>query len=231
MLPINSNLTKRTVHCADALIWLKDSPDFKDCSFVASLPDISEFPSYSLLEWKQWFTETASLILSRCPDEGVSVFYQSDIKVDGVWVDKSFIIQKAAEAIGAELLWHKIICRAPAGTSTFGRPSYSHILCFSKGVRAALDKSTADVLHEMGEKTWQRGMGSEACVMIAKFIQTQTKTTTVVNPFCGEGSMLAAANEFDLNAIGIERSPKRAAKAQKLLLSREGKNWIFKNEE
>jgi hypothetical protein len=90
------------------------------------------------------------------------------------------------------------------------------MLCFSKSLKVDIAKSTPDVLPDLGEKTWQRGMGLEACMLAAKFIAEQTTTTTVVNPFCGEGSMLAVANAYNLSAIGIERSPKRAAKARVL---------------
>ncbi len=163
--------------------------------------------------------------LAATPDNGVTIFYQSDIKRDGTWVDKSYLCQKAAEAEGRALLWHKIVCRHPAGSVTYGRPSYSHILCFSKEVRAPVEASTADVLPEAGEKTWTRGMGIEACLLVARFIAEHTQTTTVIHPFCGEGSMLAAANALGLSAIGIERSPKRAEKARKLTLDLEARAW------
>lgn len=219
-------MTVRIVHCEDALKWLGTSTVEEDFSFVASMPDFSEFPGLTLTQWKEWFIEAAHLIMSRCPDEGVSVFYQSDIKHEGVWIDKAYLCQKAAEKLGIDLIWHKIICRAPIGVATFGRPSYSHILCFSKRLRPSLSMSTADVLPQVGDKTWQRGMGLEASLMVAKFIAEQTKTKTVINPFCGQGSMLAAANQLGLNAIGIERSPKRAQKARLLKISSDLKSFI-----
>ena len=217
----------REVFTDDAIDWLTKATVQPGTSFVASMPDISEFPGYSLTKWKEWFVQTATLILSRCPDEGVTIFYQSDIKHEGTWVDKGYLCQKAAESLAQELLWHKIICRSPAGIATFGRPAYSHMLCFSKSTRAEVSKSTPDVLPDLGEKTWTRGMGLEACLLAAKFIKEQTPTSTVINPFCGEGSMLAAANALDLNAIGIERSPKRAEKARALTLEKTQKSWKF----
>jgi hypothetical protein len=216
----------RQVFCEDALAWLERSPVLDGCSLVGSLPDISEFQTYTLDQWKNWFLSTAKLILSRCPQDGVVIFYQSDIKQEGQWVDKGHLCQKAAEELNFHLLWHKIACRFPAGTVTFGRPAYSHILCFSKGVVPDLGKSTADVIPELGEKTWVRGMGLEATVMIAKFVAEQTASRTLVNIFCGEGSMLAAANKFHLNSIGIERRPKRAEKARSLQLSDDLKSWL-----
>lgn len=220
-------MSTRTVLCEDAIDWLTKLEPIAGSSFVASMPDISEFPGYSLQQWKEWFVHAATLILSRTPENGVSIFYQSDIKMDGTWVDKGYLTQKAAENLGHELLWHKIICRSPAGIATFGRPAYSHMLCFSKSLRVDVAKSTADVVPDLGEKTWQRGMGLEACLMAAKFIKEQTSSTQMINPFCGEGSMLAAANAYELDALGIERSPKRAEKARSLQLLKDKKNWEF----
>ena len=219
----------RIVYCEDAIPWLSSSPVLEGCSLVGTMPDFSEFPSFTLEEWKNWFTETAKLIMSKCPDDGVSIFYQTDIKIEGHWVDKSYFIQKAAESLGLNLLWHKIVCRAPAGIVTFGMPSYSHILCFSKNILALVSKSSTDILPDMGEKTWVRGMGLNASLMIAKFIATQTNSHTIVNPFCGQGAVLAGANAYGLKAIGIERSPKRALKSKTLRISKDFKSWEAEN--
>lgn len=216
----------RTVHCEDALVWLNNQTPLEGCSLIASMPDISEFQQFTLAQWKEWFYNTAELVLSKTPDDGVTIFFQSDIKVDGTWVDKSYICQKAAESLGRELLWHKIFCRAPVGTTTFGRPAYSHMICFSKNVRVDVSKSTPDVIPDLGEKTWERGMGLEASVMAAKFILKQTTTRTLVHPFCGEGSMLAACEFIGLNSVGIERSPKRAERARLLRMAPDGKSFL-----
>lgn len=220
-------MTPRSVFCEDAILWLETREIQTGCSLVSSMPDISEFPGFSINEWKSWFVKTASLILSKTDPDGVTIFYQSDIKHEGTWVDKGYLCQKAAEALGHELLWHKVICRSPAGIATFGRPSYSHMLCFSKKLKVDISKSTADVIPDLGDKTWQRGMGLEACLMAAKFIAEQTPTKIVINPFCGEGSMLAALRVFELEAIGIERSPKRAEKAKRLEAIKEKSGWSF----
>lgn len=217
---------ERIIHCADAIEWLKTQPVPESSSMIASLPDISEFQNFTLPHWKEWFQGVARLVLERTPDNGVTIFFQSDIKYEGTWVDKSFLIQKVAEELGHELLWHKVICRSPAGIATFGRPSYSHLLCFSKKFRLTdLGKSTPDVMPDLGDKTWARGMGMNACVMIAKFIKEQTNSQTLVHPFCGEGSMVSVAETFGLNTIGIEKTPKRADKARRLQVSANGKTW------
>lgn len=206
----------RIVHHADAIPWLRNQGVLAGVSFITSLPDYSEFPKKTLLEWKCWFKETASLILACTPVDGVAIFYQRDRKRDGIWVDKSFLLQKAAEESGHELLWHKIVCRAPPGQPTFGSTGYSHLLCFSKGIRPDLAISTADVLPQAGSTTWTRGMGVKACAQACQFVLKHTNTRTIVDPFCGHGTVLAVANELGLDAVGVELGRKRAEKAQTL---------------
>ncbi len=206
----------RLIHHADAITWLREQPTLQGCSVVTSLPDVSEFASLNLSEWKAWFVEAARLVFSRCPDDGVSIFYQSDIKRDGVWIDKGFLIQKAAESIGHELIYHKIICRSQPSTVTYGPPGYSHLLCFSKSVRMDLSKSTPDVLPLAGKTTWTRGMGIEACKLACQIIAEHTSSHTIIDPFCGHGTVLAVANDFGFNAVGVEVVRKRAKIAQNL---------------
>lgn len=216
----------REVICADGVEWLKSYKNQEGRSFLGSMPDISEFPGYSLSQWKEWFQSTAELILEKTSLNGVTIFFQSDIKVDGIWIDKGYIVQKAAEKLGHELLWHKIFCRAPAGTIMFGRPAYSHMLCFSKTIRPDISKSTADVIPDLGQKTWPRGMGLEASLFASHFVKKHTNTNILVNPFCGEGSVLAAANYVGLHSIGIEKSSKRAEKARNLKVNSDGSGFL-----
>ncbi len=208
---------QRIVHTADALVWLSENGPLPGCSLIASLPDYSEFPSLSLGEWKTWFETAAERTLAACPDDGVTLFFQSDIKHEGEWVDKAFLVQKAAERLGHRQLWHKIVCRLPAGQTTYGRPGYSHLLAFSKGIKADPARSTADVLPRLGEMSWARGMGAEACLAAIRFVLSHTQSRTIVNPFCGQGSVLATANELGLNAIGIDKSPKQSRKARTIV--------------
>jgi hypothetical protein len=206
----------RTVHCVDAIAWLEAQPVLEGCSLIASLPDVSEFPQLSLEEWKRWFMRAARLVIERTPPEGVAIFYQSDVKKEGAWVDKGYLVSRAAEEASARTLWHKIVCRRPAGTVTFGRPAYSHLIAFSRGLSLDLARSSPDVLPEAGESLWTRGMGRLACELACRFVADQTSTRTVVNPFCGRGTVLATANDLGLRAIGIELSPKRARQSRTL---------------
>jgi hypothetical protein len=205
----------RIIHHTEAFAWLEKQPVL-EASFITSMPDFSEFPNRCLEDWKKWFCQGATRIFEKCSPDGVAIFYQRDRKVDGTWIDKSYLIQRSAEEEGIPLLWHKIVCRAPPNQPTFGSTGYSHLLCFSKNIRAEMTVSTADILPHAGETTWTRGMGIKACQVSVNFVKNHTSTKTIVDPFCGHGTVLAVANALGLDAIGVEKGRKRAEKAEQL---------------
>ena len=208
----------REVHCTDGVAWLKAQHFGPEVAVVTSLPDSSEIPSLGFEGWRRWFIDTAALICSAVNENSVAIFYQTDVKHDGRWVDKGFLVSLGAESAGSFCLWHKIVCRAPAGITTFGRPAYAHVLCFSRSLRLSKAQASADVLPRLGEMTWARAMGMEACESIAQFLTKHTSPGTVVDPFCGVGTMLAVANRWGLDSIGVQLSAKRAERSMRLTL-------------
>jgi hypothetical protein len=143
------------------------------------------------------------------------VFFQSDIRHRGVWVDKAYLVQKAAEGVGADLVFHKIVCRHAPGTRTQGRASYSHLLAFTRGAALIPKKPAADVLPDAGDMPWSRAMGTRACEAACRFLLDETAALRVVDPFCGKGTVLAVANALGLAALGVEISGKRCRAARK----------------
>lgn len=208
----------RLVIQGDALVWLAENPAHPGDAVVTSLPDVSELPELGpgLDGWKSWFVNTAATLLRWLPPGSPCLFFQSDIRHHGQWVDKSYLIQRAAEAVGATLVFHKIVCRHPAGTLTQGRPSYSHLLAFSSGEPLVPKKPSADVLPDAGEMPWSRAMGARACEAACRFLLNETSARRVVDPFCGKGTVLAVANALGLDALGVELSGKRCRAARKL---------------
>ena len=221
MLPVAEPgpVPARLVVQADALSWIEETAAHPLDAVVTSLPDVSELPALGpgLDGWKRWFVATAARVM-RWPAPGMpSLFFQSDIRHHGVWVDKAFLVQQAAEIVGATLVFHKIVCRHAPGTLTQGRPSYSHLLAFQLGGEALIArKPSADVLPEAGEMAWSRAMGTRACEAACRFLLDETPARRVVDPFCGKGSVLAVANALGLDALGVELSAKRCRAARKL---------------
>jgi hypothetical protein len=209
----------RVIHHADGIAWLNASALPADHAVVTSLPDHSELPALEVSAWKAWFAGTAELVCRQVADQAVAIFFQTDVKHQGTWIDKAYLVQRGAEQAGASLLWHKIVCRQPPGAITFGRPAYAHLLCFSRGLRLAAAQSSADVLPGLGSMPWSRAMGVDVCHAVARFLLRDTACRTVVDPFCGLGTMLAVANAHGLDAVGVELSRRRVEKARRLELT------------
>ncbi len=211
-------MTRRVV-CADAFEWLASNPAEAGMSVVTSLPDASELPKLSFEQWRAWFVDSARTLIRWVPDDGVAIFYQSDVRRRGMWIDKGYLVMRAADEEGACLVWHKIVCRSPPGTVAPDRPSYSHMICVSRGPRAFPQRPGPDVLPDAGASSWTRAMGVEACTVACAYLRDETDTRVVVDPFCGRGSLLAVAEAMGLSAIGVEISPRRCRAARSLVVT------------
>ncbi len=185
-------------------------------SVVTSLPDLSELHALGLGGWRAWFIDAASRVIRWVPPDGVAIFFQSDVRLGGKWIDKSYLINRAIEEAGASLVWHKIVCRKPPGSVAIGRPSYSHMLCASRGDRASPLRPGPDVLPDAGLMPWSKAMGVEACRVACRFLREETSTRVVVDPFCGRGTVLAVANTFGFDALGVDLGAKRCRAARVL---------------
>jgi hypothetical protein len=209
---------ERTVHNTDGAQWLRDHGLAPGQAVLTSLPDSSELKRLRFAAWREWFVDTTALIVRALPERSAAIFYQTDVKRDGTWVDKSFLVQRGIEAAGASLLWHKIVCRAPAGVATFARPGYAHMLCTSRGLTDDAERATPDVLPALGKMTWPRAIGLEAAHAAVLWLRDHAGATCIVDPFCGVGTALAVANRCGLAAIGVEIAPGRAGKARDLAI-------------
>ncbi len=209
-------MATREVHVGDGVAWVRNHAFSPAESVITSLPDVSEV-NMTLADWRFWFVDTVATIAARITDTAAAIFYQTDIKVDGRWIDKGHLVHLGADLSGAHCLWHKVVCRAPAGTTTFGRPAYAHLMCFSRSLRCDPGRSSADVLPRMGEMPWARAMGTAACRVAVRFAAIHAAAETIIDPFCGLGTALAVANAHGLNAIGVELSTKRAKRARELV--------------
>ena len=203
-----------TIVQGDGLQWLRDHPAAPGTSAITSLPDLSELPELSYQAWQHWFVAAARAVLGWVPASDMAIFYQSDVLHERAWVSKCHLVMQAAEAEAARLVWHKIVCRRAPGTSTWGRASYSHMLCFTRGEPPPIQAASPDVLPDAGAATWSRGMGLAACEAACRYLQKHTGSRRIVDPFCGRGSVLACANALGFEVIGVELSRKRCRAAR-----------------
>lgn len=182
---------------------------------MTSLPDVSEV-SLPLAQWRKWFTSAVSLVIESVPSESAALFFQSDIKRDGEWIDKGALVVRAAEDAGAKVLFHKIVCRRPPGMLTMGRPGYTHLIAVSRAMKCPDVLPIPDVITDAGRQPWVRAMGVRAAAHAVRFALDQVGAKTIFDPFCGVGTVLAVANGFGLDAIGVEKAKKRAEQSRAL---------------
>lgn len=210
---------ERQVIHGEALAWLAANRSTPESSIVTSLPDVSEVPERGFDGWRTWFIDCARQLLQWLPSDGTAIFFQSDVRRGGVWVDKSYLVLRAAEEAGAALLWHKIVCRKPPGTITHGRASYSHLLCLAQPRALSPKRPGPDVLADAGDMPWSRAMGVNACKLACRFLIDETPTRRVVDPFCGHGTVLAVANAMGLDALGVDISVRQCRAAKRLVVA------------
>jgi hypothetical protein len=215
--PVKS-VSAREVVCADAIAWMRERGPVAGACAITSLPDVSEV-GLALPVWRSWFLEAVRLVIAAVPDGSAALFFQSDIKRDGVWIDKGALVTRAAEDAGARILFHKIVCRRPPGILTMGRPGYTHLIAVSRAMKCPDVLPIPDVITDAGRQPWVRAMGVRAAAHAVRFARDQVRATTVLDPFCGVGTVLAVANAFGLDAIGVEKSAKRAAQSRQLTIS------------
>ena len=210
--------SSRVVVQADASSWLTDNDAEPGDAIITSLPDVSELPALGpgLDGWKSWFMRAAAQVMRWPLRSSGCVFFQSDVRHLGTWVDKSYLVQRAAEGIGASLLFHRIVCRKPPGTLSQGRASYSHLLGFTLGAVPAPKRPLADVLPDPGHMPWSRAMGTAACDAACRYLVEELGAKRIVDPYCGRGTVLAVANELGIDSLGVELSAKRCRAARKL---------------
>lgn len=233
----------REVLCEDALLWLEAMGEQglpAGCCVLTGVPDIHEVDpegKNGIDEYQKWFQRVVELVLTRIPEGSLAIFMQTDVKVQSEhtavsrlgnegcywrWLDKSYLAISAMERVpGARLLWHKIIFAGLVGGGG-GRNSsvagYSHFLCFTKGEKPEPLGSFPfpDVLRK-GLSTWVAGSGAQALEEVCTYLVARG-CSLVVDPFCGEGAVLAVANALGIGALGVELSKKRA----KLALRQDG---------
>jgi hypothetical protein len=209
---------RREVECADAIPWMAARGVMASACAITSLPDVSEV-GLPLSVWRTWFLDAVQLVVKCVPDESAAVFFQSDIKRDGVWIDKGALVIRAAEDAGARVLFHKIICRRPPGHMTGGRPGYTHLIAVSRAIKCPDVLAIPDVIADAGRLTWIRAMGIRAAAHAVRFARDQVGAKTIFDPFCGVGTVLAVANALGLDALGVEKARKRCEQARHLVVT------------
>ena len=203
----------REIVCADAIAWMRTRGRIDGACAVTSLPDVSEVGK-TLPVWREWFLGAVRLVVESVPDDSAALFFQSDIKRDGAWIDKGALVIRATEDAGARVLFHKIVCRRPPGMLTQGRPGFTHLIAVSRAMKCSDILPIPDVITDAGRSLWVRAMGVRAAAHAVRFARDQVGAKLIFDPFCGVGTIPAVANALGLPALGLELEKMRCEQAR-----------------
>lgn len=224
---------RREVVCADAVEWLRRPGVVPEGACVlTSLPDSSEVRAFAptIEAWQAWFVEAARAVLQALPPRAIAVFYQTDVRLPGIGqVSKAYLVLKAAaEVDGAVLLWHKVVHFGSIDqqSSHGGSVGFTHLLCFwRQGVGSETFEDCGSMVPDIvarGQKPWRLRkaaccMGANATLSVLKWVRRRLPNVdTVIDPFCGAGTVLAIGNTLGLRAIGVDISRPRCKQAARL---------------
>lgn len=202
----------------DALVWLRQQPNQSVDNFVTGICDLDETDEPGNMgKYLNFFREVTQLVLSKLHPDGYAVFIQTDRKYQRQWIDKSHIISKIARGfdVPLKMVWHKIVLHRGVNRTDLHRPTYAHMLCYSRN--GTTGEATPDVL-PVSTKLYKNGTPVGAAESAIKFIKRYSKSgKTVVDPFVGQGTIPAIANYHGLNAIGIDIDAKQVDIARKMI--------------
>lgn len=164
-------------------------------------------------EYEEFFRQAVRLCLSVVKDTGYCIFTQTDRKYKG-WLDKGYWITDEAYNAGFHMVWKKISLNTEPEKVSLFRPSYSHMLCFTK--EGPVGKAFPDVVYS-GPHLYTHGFGLHAIEVCIQYLKEQ-KVKSVLDPFVGSGTTLALANLYGLDATGVDISEAQCKAARTLKL-------------
>ncbi len=198
MIDLLNDTAKRTVINSDAHDWLKINKGQK--AIITSLPDMEEI-GQPLEDWINWIKLTCELLINSLSDDGIIIFYQTDRKYNGRNIDKKTLITNEFISRGYNNIFNKIVLKQNPDTINLFRPTFTNLFGFSKKVKSG--KASPDVIFA-GKMIYKNAMGFNACEAAIKFIDSKIGKQTIVDPFCGQGSVLKISNLLNFDSIGID---------------------------
>ena len=85
-------ITIMNIICADSIKWFTDQPLESINNVLTGLPDMNEMGMENIEEYLNFVRNMTELILTRLKPNGYAIFIQTDRKINGQWLDKSYYI-------------------------------------------------------------------------------------------------------------------------------------------
>jgi len=218
----------------DSVKLLKMTQDASIPTVVTGLPDMQELSISDIGTYLTWFKKAANLIFQKTRPDGYVIFIQTDRKVGGEWIDKSYWLTDCAYNNNWRLMWHKLCLNRPVGSANLHRPTYSHILCYSVNGRPG--NGLADAIStKASDRLYDNATPMVALELVMSFLEGKIPRSKkyssqdvihpnrsgyqIVDPFVGQGSVVYMALLHNYSAFGIDIDPNQIALAEELIRS------------
>ena len=201
--------------CDDAFKWLETQKDTSLPTIVTGIPDLDELENLNknemtVQEYSDFFKSAVKLIMKKVQDDQYIIFMQTDRKMKGQWIDKSYLANTVANELDIHLLWHKIIQNRDG--IYLQRPTYTHLLAFSK--KGTPGEAFQDIV-SCGQHLYKNGSSPNATCHIMHFLNKK-KIKHIIDPFSGRGTIPFIASLFKINSIAIDIDPKQCQYAKSI---------------
>jgi hypothetical protein len=222
---MSSELKNWNIICDDSLKWLSRQNDRSIANVLTGLPDMNEV-NMELPQYLEFFRTIADLIFKKLSDYGYAIFIQTDRKFDGQTIDKSYHLTDVAYKNEIKLVWHKIVLQRDVGKIDLHRPTYSHVLCYTRNGKPGA--AFQDVF-PVSDKLYENATPQNACYRSAEYLYTVSKSRgsgikdgnetggDVIDPFVGRGTAGVACLRAGLTFIGIDIDEEQCQRSRDLL--------------
>lgn len=212
----------RKIICADSLKWLKNQTNNSIDNFVTGIADMDEV-NMNIDKYKIFIDDILTLIFKTLSDDGYAIFIQTDRKYERSWIDKSYLISRIADNFGLKMIWHKILLNRDVNATDLYRPTYSHMLCYSKN--GTTGSATPDVL-PISKRLYKNSTPLLPALRAVEFILKYSKGKLIVDPFVGRGTICAICDLFGVPSIGIDISKSQCKIANDFIFSKSDLDYI-----
>jgi hypothetical protein len=191
------------IFCQDGIEWcLRHKQKFP--AVITSIPEMTEL-DLDEKGYIRFFRRAVSAVLKTLIPSGYAIFIQTDRKHLGL-IDKSYLLTDEAMKQDFRVMFHKIALIKNVGNIDLHKPTYSHLMCFSK--TGTPGSATPDVIHR-GRSLYKHGAGITAVSFCLKYIQTKG-IDFVIDPFIGQGTTLMIAKKMKFKGgIGVDIDKKQ----------------------
>jgi len=186
----------------DSIEYLERKKDQSLPTIITGIPDMDEV-NMNDIQYIDWFQKVCDIIFRKVKKNEYTIFIQTDRKVNGRWIDKSYYLNNVAHKNHMKLLWHKIILYRPVNSIHLQRPTYGHMLCFCHSSSTnGPGKQFPDVI-EGSKKLYKNGTSIQPLHYIMKFL-VEKGIQVIIDPFAGYGTISVIAKKYHISSLAID---------------------------